>query len=202
LLARRKERTRRELAEAATRLFIERGYDRTTIEEIAAAVDISPRTFFRYFPTKGDIVVALSLTTFEDLAGALRDRPACESLAEALCAAVEVVLTGDPAEIRAFERLLSDNPGLRAAFLQASSPHRQRFTAVLSARAGIDPCSLKARVAASAVIDAIDAALQLWGAAEDDGTAPMAAIKEAIGLLTKPLLGEQRCAPMPIVTPA
>src|SRR5579875_1799092 len=76
LVARRKERTRRELAEAATRLFLERGYDATTVEEIAAAVEISPRTFFRYFPAKGDIVTALARMSLEDLVEVLRERPA------------------------------------------------------------------------------------------------------------------------------
>lgn len=189
LLARRKERTRRELAEAATRLFLERGYEGTTVEEIAAAVDISPRTFFRYFPTKGDIVVALARTTFEDLAGALRERPATEAPAAALAAAVEVVLAGDPAEIRAFERLLADNPGLRAAWLQACHNDRQLLTEVMAARVGLDPGGLEARVMASAVTGAIDAALELWAAcAEGSTSSPMSVVKDAIALLTAPLL--------------
>lgn len=195
LLARRKERTRRELAEAATRLFLERGYDGTTVEEIASAVDISPRTFFRYFPTKGDIVVALSRTTFEELARALWERPACEPPAEALAAAVEAVLTGDPAEVRAFERLLADNPGLRAAWLQASHNDRELLTTVLAERFGLDPAGLEARVVASAITSAVDAALEVWGAAEDDGTMPMAAVKEAIALLTRPLLSSSPVDP-------
>lgn len=188
LLARRKERTRRELAEAATRLFLERGYEGTTVEEIAAAVDISPRTFFRYFPTKGDIVVALARTTFEDLAGALRERPPSEALATALAAAVEVVLAGDPAEIRAFERLLAANPGLRAAWLQACHNDRGLLTEVLAVRVGLDPSGLEARVMASAVTGAIDAALEVWATSTEGAATPMAAVKDAIALLTAPLL--------------
>ena len=55
----KKQRTRQRLAEAAAELFYERGYDATTIDDIAAAVDVSPRTFYRYFPTKEDLVVAM-----------------------------------------------------------------------------------------------------------------------------------------------
>lgn len=187
-LARRKERTRRELAEAATRLFLERGYDGTTVEEIAAAVDISPRTFFRYFPTKGDIVVALARTTLEDLAGALRDRPACEPPAEALAAAIEVVMAGDPTEIRAFEHLLAQNAGLRAAWLHACHHDRALLTTVLAERLGLDPSSLRACVVAGAVTSAIEAALELWAAVDDDGTTPMTVVKEAITMLTGPVV--------------
>lgn len=194
LLAQRKERTRRELAEAAARLFLERGYDGTTVEEIAAAVDVSPRTFFRYFPTKGDIVVALSRTTFEELAGALWERPVREPLAEALAAAVESVLAGDPAEVRAFERLLADNPGLRSAWFLAAQHDRQLLTTVLAARLGMDAAGLRARVMASVVTAAIDAALEVWGEADDDGTPPMAVVKEAIALLTAPLLRDAPAA--------
>ncbi len=197
LLAQRKERTRRELAEAAARLFLERGYDGTTVEEIAAAVDISPRTFFRYFPTKGDIVVALSRTTFEELASALWERPAREPLAEALAAAVESVLAGDPAEVRAFERLLADNPGLRAAWFQAVHNDRQLLTTVLATRAGLDPGGLRARVMGIVVTSAIDTALEVWGAAKDDDTPPMAVVREAIALLTTPLLRDASGVPAP-----
>ncbi|HWE69657.1 MAG TPA: helix-turn-helix domain-containing protein, partial [Acidimicrobiales bacterium] len=58
LAAKKKQRTRTLLAEAAAALFYERGYDATTIDDIAAAAEISPRTFYRYFPTKEDLVVA------------------------------------------------------------------------------------------------------------------------------------------------
>src|ERR1700691_1105859 len=89
LAARKKERTRRQLAEAAAELFYERGYAATTVDDIVAAGDVSPRTFFRYFPTKEDLVVALGATSLDLFLEALRDRPPEESLQVAVGAAID-----------------------------------------------------------------------------------------------------------------
>ena len=76
LRERKKEQTRRHIAETARRLFIERGFEHVTIAEVAQAADVAVQTVFNYFPTKEDLVY-WRLTSFEDdLLAAVRERVA------------------------------------------------------------------------------------------------------------------------------
>ena len=71
LRERKKRRTRRALAEAALALFAEKGYDQTTVADIAAAADVSTRTFFSYFRTKEDVLFADADERLDLIHGAL-----------------------------------------------------------------------------------------------------------------------------------
>ena len=75
LRERKKLRTRATLIEAAAELCLKQGYDNTTVEQIAAAADVSPRTFSRYFPTKESVVTAMTGDMDEYLAAALDRQP-------------------------------------------------------------------------------------------------------------------------------
>src|SRR3954465_3748234 len=84
LRERKKERTRDQLAAAACELFIEHGYDGTTVEDMAAEVEASPRTFFRYSPHKCAVAVEILRTAGLDLVETFNARPATESLTVSL----------------------------------------------------------------------------------------------------------------------
>src|ERR1700761_7807177 len=86
LRERKKARTRASLREHALRLFREQGYQATTVEQIAAAAEVSPSTFFRYFPTKEDVVLQDDMDT--RMIEALERQPAGLSPLSAVRAAV------------------------------------------------------------------------------------------------------------------
>jgi AcrR family transcriptional regulator len=76
LRERKKQQTRETIARMALELFAERGYDETTLAEIAEAADVSPRTIFGYFQSKEDILFCEEPAFFDDLKRRLSDRPA------------------------------------------------------------------------------------------------------------------------------
>jgi AcrR family transcriptional regulator len=82
LRERKKQRTRETIANAARRLFAERGYHATTLPEIAEAADVSTRTIFAYFPSKEDILFSDFPAMRQALAQALADRPEGEDALE------------------------------------------------------------------------------------------------------------------------
>ncbi len=121
LRERKKEATRRALADAALRLFVEVGFDETTVEAIAAEVHVAPRTFHRYFARKEDVLFADAPRRVETLRRALASRPADEPLLESVRAGIGVVFA-DLADEREREirrsTVLHVNPVVRAANLR------------------------------------------------------------------------------------
>jgi AcrR family transcriptional regulator len=85
---RQRAQIRADSRRAAFRLFIERGYDAVTTEEIASAAGVSPRTFFRYVPTKEELLLAPVRHGGTAIVGLLEDRPAAEAPDVALINAI------------------------------------------------------------------------------------------------------------------
>ncbi|WP_062649195.1 TetR family transcriptional regulator [Streptomyces maremycinicus] len=147
LRERKKQRTRDALLRAAVELFTSRGYERTTVDEIAAAVDVSQRTFFRYFAGKDEAALALVEMTVERFVEAVRARPPHEPPMEALRQAVldgwdsinEVVESVVPVEryLRMY-RVIESTPVLLAAHLRRSVEVEEDLARVVAEREGLD----------------------------------------------------------------
>lgn len=106
LRERKKRRTRATLVDAAAELCLARGYDNTTVEQIAAAADVSPRTFSRYFPTKVSVVAAITDELDALIAEAMDRLPDGLTAYDALLAAsLEVLGRRDGQETPGFRRM-------------------------------------------------------------------------------------------------
>jgi AcrR family transcriptional regulator len=156
---RKKQQTRERIIEAAYALFAERGYQATTVADIAAAADIAPRTFFTYFPSKEDVVFYFGDTYCTLMQAAVEARPEGVSAIEALRQWVEQVLPEETVE--SDEAKLRDRMCLEEPSLAAYSRHYlARVETVL--REGIardlgePPDSLRPTLVAAAAAAALD----------------------------------------------
>lgn len=167
-----RERTRRavrqQIADAAMRLFVERGFEATTIDQIVANTGISRRSFFRYFATKEDVVLGELFERGEIAAGALSGRPTGESPWDAVKAALlelqEATNATSDSELE-FGRMLYNTPTLRARHLEKQLAWRDLLVPILSERIratgqapGIEP-----ELAAAAIVAGALACLQVAG---------------------------------------
>ncbi|MEU7282613.1 TetR family transcriptional regulator [Streptomyces sp. NPDC045431] len=164
LRERKKLKTRIAIRRATYRLIAERGYEATTIEQIAEAAEVSPSTVIRYFPAKEDIV----LTDEYDpvIEAALRARPAGEEPLRALHAvltqAAAELLEHEPEEMRQRARLLVEVPAVRARMTETMAETSQPLSRVLADRTGRAADDLEVRVFTAAVMGALREVLLHW----------------------------------------
>jgi AcrR family transcriptional regulator len=141
LQARKREVVREALRVAAEELIASRGYEKVTVEDIARAAGVSRRTYFRYFETKEDVVVAGSDRFADDLLAALAARPARETPLLAIRNALVPVLEEALAKsdlIRGVIKMLRGNTALRRAMLERRNRMEERLAVVLARRMGRD----------------------------------------------------------------
>ncbi len=188
LRERKKLRTRKAIASAALRLFAERGFRETTVDEIAAAADVSPRTFFRYFATKEDAALAdheRRLAAIRDaLAAGPPDEPVTAPVRRAVLAMVGEV-AADPAEGSVRARIVSTEPSVLARSLELQAAYEDAIAREVATRLGVDAdLDPRPRVVAGAALGALRAAMRLWvgsGGASD----PRTTVEEGLGLLER-----------------
>jgi AcrR family transcriptional regulator len=160
LRERKKQQTRQAIHAAAMRLFAERGFEATTIADIAAAADVSPRTFFAYFPSKEEVVFAKFEPAFETFDRALSERPAgttaLETLREWIGRAAKE-FGGDVGAARLEARLRRESPAVAACDLRHMHRFEQRLARAVGEDLGEPADALRPRLVAAAAVAALQA---------------------------------------------
>lgn len=166
LRARKKQQVRDALIAAAADLFLERGYAATTIDDIVAAADVARRTFFRYFSSKGEVVLETIAQSGELIVAGIRARPRDEdpwtSLEHAVLGAFRRY-DEDRARALAVQRMIVADPELHAARHERISRVTAAVIVELAARTGAHPArDLEPHLLGHATAAVIVAALDCW----------------------------------------
>ncbi|WP_245238729.1 TetR family transcriptional regulator [Streptomyces sp. MZ04] len=174
---------------AALELFTTKGYEETTVDEIAEAVDVSQRTFFRYFANKQETAFAVQDMVERRFVEVLRERPADEAPFVALR---EAVIGAWDAMSRSIEevvpvelhmrtyRMIESTPSLLAVHLRRSIEMEEEIARVIAEREGLDMDEdPRPRVVVAAFSGVMRATGQLWGAGEDTSVESIRALTES-----------------------
>ncbi len=182
---RKKQRTRDALIDAAMELFAAKGYERTTVREITEAVDVSERTFFRYFASKEDLVLSFVRDGLTGFAEALMARPAEEDPLTAARNAFGVSIRQRTADepspsYLSVVGLIESTPVLLAAYLRYVHDHDDELTQIIAQREGIDPAAdRRPRVLAAVIGALVFLANRDWRDGHDQSPEAMAAAFDA-----------------------
>ncbi|MFE0675694.1 TetR family transcriptional regulator [Streptomyces sp. NPDC058867] len=182
---------REALVAAAFQLFLERGYERTTVDDIVALAGVGRRSFFRYFPSKEDVVFPDHERCLADMTAFLAAGTVGEEPVRRVCDAARLVLhmyAENPDFSVQRYRLTKRVPGLRAYELSVVWRYERALAAYLRARfAGRRDGTLQADVIAAAVVAAHNNALRSWlrsGGTADPGATvdhALASVRAAFG---------------------
>lgn len=194
LVERKRQLVRDELADAAVKLLASQGFDETTVDQIAAGVGMSRRTFSRYFETKEDVFVHMLAKAGTQLRGELRAQPADESPAVALRAALSAftcLSDENPDKTLRVSRLILDTPALLARFLERQSQWQTDMSAILGERTGLDPATdMRPTLAAGVALTAFNVALRRW--VDSQGTMDMNELVDQAFAIVAPALAADR----------
>ena len=189
LRERKKIQTRLALARAAMRLFEERGYAATTVDDIAAAANVSRRTFFRYFSTKEEVFIVDPLGKLAALHVALADGPPDEPTIAALRRGV-VALAGayfEPDLIRAEARIALLEPVVAAAGLAYQVRWEEALAREVATDLGVDvEMDPRPRIVAHTTVAVMRAGVASWlqgGCVGDAADVVAATFDEAVPAL-------------------
>jgi AcrR family transcriptional regulator len=167
LRERKKLATRHALSQAALHLAVERGLENVHVEDIAAAANVSPRTFNNYFSSKLEAICAIGTDRAEEIGATLRRRPVAEPLWDAITAAVLQHYEGsdealDTDRMRRLGKVLS-SPPLRGEYLKVTATMQHALAEAIADRLGTDTGQdMLPMILAGAVTAATQVALRHW----------------------------------------
>ncbi|MFF2942488.1 TetR/AcrR family transcriptional regulator [Streptomyces niveus] len=164
LRERKKLKTRVAIREATYRLITDQGYEATTVEQIAAAAEVSPSTVFRYFPTKEDIVLTDEFDPVMEAAIRARpaDEPPLESLRAVLRQAVEAILADQSEELLQRSKMMLEIPAVRARMTETMAETSLLLSRAVADRTGRDEGDLEVRVFTASVMAALREVTIYW----------------------------------------
>src|ERR1700722_18266982 len=184
---RMREAMRAEVVETAFRLFAEQGFERTTVDQIAAEAGLSRTTFYSYFGTNEDVVLSHLEGLGHQMSEALAGRPDTEDPWQSLRRAFGVITEGidqTPGHALALMRMLQETPSLRARHWEKQLAWQSLLVPKIARRlAGGAAADLRPRALAGSALACLDAATDAWTAG--DGEVPLPALlDQAMGTLT------------------
>jgi AcrR family transcriptional regulator len=194
LRQRKKDSARRAIEDAAWELFAEKGYEETSVNDIAERADVAPRTFFRYFPTKE----AVMYPQFEELLQSVRDefhrRPVDEPVITSLFESFEVLAGSlEGAASRARQRMeMMKRPGQHPPGTEYFRTRLAEATAelVLEREGDSEEARMRARLASGVVSLLIDTAHKCWN--EAGAREPLHDVGERCRGMMSDLIGTMR----------
>jgi AcrR family transcriptional regulator len=175
LRERKKARTRAAIREHALRLFREQGYAATTVEQIAAAAEVSPATFFRYFPTKEDVVLQddFDIVTLAALEAQPPELGPIAAFRAAAAATEKSLSAEDRQRFADTTRLTLAVPELRARALDEFARTTEVIAAAIGRRTGRAPDDFAVITVTGAIIGVIMTATMPWQTGGDDDIGAM-----------------------------
>jgi AcrR family transcriptional regulator len=172
LRERKRRETRAALSLAAIRLCVQRGWENVTVDDIAAAATVSPRTFRNYFSTKAEAIAAAHLERMLRIADELLDRPASEPLWTAMTNSVAVQFEPPARKSETLQdakqwldriRFIVTEPAIHGEVLKASAVAQVELAKVIAERVGVQRGNaLYAQVAAAVTIAVIGTVMDRW----------------------------------------
>ena len=154
LRERKKARTRAAIREHALRLFREQGYDATTVEQIAEAAEVSPSTFFRYFPTKEDVVLQddMDLLWMDVFRAQPPDLGPIAAMRTAVRTAFANMAASEFDQLRETMDLTMAIPAVQARMMEEFARTIQRIAEAVAERSGKDAGDFAVKALAGAVV--------------------------------------------------